>query len=129
MAKWTRVGEIPQRIPVNFVVDSTKYPELAAWIYAFPHGEMGKAVRDILDRHVKTATRETPERTGGGDVPRHPGLASAPSRPETPAGREEPRRQPDVRPSHHPGAPEGEPPRGGMDGGTANVLNELDQGF
>ncbi len=129
MAKWTRVGEIPQRIPVNFVVDSTKYPELAAWIYAFPHGEMGKAVRNILDRHVKATTPETPGRAGGDDVPHRSGLADTPSRPETPAVREEPRRQPDVRPSHHPGAPEDGATRGGMDGGTANVLNELDQGF
>lgn len=53
MAKWTRVGDIPNKIPVNFVVDSRQYPELAAWIYAFPHGEMGKAVREILNAHAK----------------------------------------------------------------------------
>lgn len=55
MAKWTRVGDIPKKIPVNFVVDSDKYPELAAWIYSFPHGEMGKTVREILSDYAKAA--------------------------------------------------------------------------
>lgn len=103
MAKWTRVGEIPKKIPVNFVVDSEKYPELAAWIYSFPHGEMGKTVRDILHRHAKG------QGVGGERREPQPALQVAP------AGR--------------PAIESGEAPREvrGMDVGTASSLQQLDE--
>jgi hypothetical protein len=122
MAKWTRVGEIPKKIPVNFVVDSEKYPELAAWIYSFPHGAMGKTVRDILNHHAKLETgvgEPQPDRSG--DDVRVQGGGQSPPRPalqvESSVGR----------------APAGDDPEPmevrGMDAGTANTLRQLDQGF
>lgn len=115
MAKWTRVGEIPKKIPVNFVVDSEKYPELAAWIYSFPHGEMGKTVRDILNRHAKG-------QEGAGEP-----------RSDIPSGDGGERREPlpalQVAPGGRPPLEGGEAPREvrGMDAGTASTLQQLDE--
>lgn len=119
MAKWTRVGEIPKKIPVNFVVDSEKYPELAAWIYSFPHGEMGKTVREILNHH---ATLEA-----GGDEPQ-PGGQSGDDARVRGGGRNPPRPTLQVEPAVRAPTEGGEEVRG-MDAGTASTLRQLDQGF
>lgn len=153
MAKWTRVGDIPKKIPVNFMVDSSKYPELAAWIYAFPHGDMGKTVRDILNAHLLSGAGGGGSvcsgggGEGGGARP-HGGKAHAGSlgaaaavlpgtrgedapNPDRRAGR-----RGDVSPHEEQtgiapavrGA-EGAGDQPAMDAGTANALNQLDQGF
>lgn len=130
MAKWTRVGDIPKKIPVNFVVDSDKYPALAAWIYSFPHGEMGKTVREILDAHAQAdagrvganMTTDTYTRSAQGgsvDARLHEGQSGVATSKTAPH---------EDRPTSGGGL---SPHKGqaGMDAGTANALNQLDQGF
>lgn len=120
MAQWTRVGEIPKKIPVNFVVDSEKYPELAAWIYSFPHGEMGKTVREILNRHAmmgaKAAEPQPASPSGGGRQAR--GGEQSEPRPALP-----------VEPVDRDSLTVNEGPREvrGMDAGTADTLRRLDE--
>lgn len=142
MAKWTRVGEIPKKIPVNFVVDSDKYPVLAAWIYSFPHGEMGKTVRDILNAHALAAEgggvgADVPRRGAGGSVTATAVDFQPPAGFARGAGSGNGGRG-DVRPhegqsgaivlnTDPPGGDSDQP--SGMDAGTANTLNQLDQGF
>lgn len=122
MAKWTRVGEIPKKIPVNFVVDSEKYPELAAWIYSFPHGVMGKTVRDILNHHAKL------EASGGEAQPGRPGDDIQAREGEQSPPR--PALQVESSVGLAPAGNDSEPKEvGGMDAGTANTLRQLDQGF
>lgn len=48
MSKLVRVGEIPKTIRVNFALDSTKYPDLAQWLYGMPYGKMSENIREIL---------------------------------------------------------------------------------
>lgn len=118
MAQWTRVGEIPKKIPVNFVVDSEKYPELAAWIYSFPHGEMGKTVREILNRHAIMGAKAA-----------EPQSARAPEGARQARGGEqsEPRPALPVEPVDRPlVVSDGPGEVRAMDAGTASTLRELD---
>lgn len=126
MAKWARVGDIPKKIPVNFVVDSERYPALAAWIYSFGHGEMGKTVRDILNNHVLSSQGKA--------------QAVPTARSDTPASRPAVQQQAVSQP--HPAvlpAPADQDPGAGqvsgdgddhqppsMDAGTASALMQLD---
>ncbi len=129
MAKWARVGDVPEKIPVNFVVDSRLYPELAAWIYSFPHGSMGKTVRNILSEYAKgnpVHSEVAPVKKGSGQAPDMPGTANPIGNPVEPAAKAA---QQVAVPQRQPVAIDGGTGEKTMDADTAASLNQLSQDF
>lgn len=133
MAKWARVGEVPKKVPVNFVVDSDKHPVLAAWIYSFPHGEMGKTVRDILNTYAQRAAAGGNEAGGGGGAvmsPREGGGGGGGAPRGEGVGRQEDQSRATVHGAAVPREADGDSEQqASMDAGTARTLNQLDEGF
>ncbi len=47
------------KITVSFTFDDQEYPEVASWLESLPNNGKSKAIRQVLDVHVKRQTNVT----------------------------------------------------------------------